>query len=191
MIPYVALPPTGVVTCRFEAPQLRGPGLGGDDELNISHDRRSGGAVAVVAANVGTDAAPRLRSAVSGAWPQGLVRSGGLGGVVGQPLGSLDDRARRGDGSRPMTAPVDGLPPGSTVELDGAVVLIVPPGGPRHRLRAVLTHDPGLDWPDDVGWRLAAAVLREGGSARLTFADEGAARTCAARLRRLPPGRAP
>jgi hypothetical protein len=49
-------------------------------------------------------------------------------------------------------------------------------------LAAVLTHAPGVRWPDAAGERLAAETLASGGVAALAFADLADALACRARI---------
>ena len=54
------------------------------------------------------------------------------------------------------------------------------PGG----LFAVITHNPGMTWPDAKGCALASAVIGAGGGVVLGFATLGDALACHARLKR-------
>ena len=49
-------------------------------------------------------------------------------------------------------------------------------------MSAMLTHDPGLDWPDRRGERLAEAMLREGRPVGFVFASLADALACHRRL---------
>lgn len=54
----------------------------------------------------------------------------------------------------------------------------------RSGSNALLTHDPGMAWPDRRGEELARAALKQGGVAALAFSSKGDARRCLRRLAR-------
>ena len=77
--------------------------------------------------------------------------------------------------------------------IDGAGIIVIAPEGTTPNLDtlkraggfcAILTHDPGLTWPDRQGVSMVEEVLKHGGTALLEFTSIADALMCQARIKR-------